>query len=337
MLNVVIVGFGGIARSHKKGYEILEKVGKARLAAVCDVRSEVFDQEIEINLTLERTDTVSAYNCYTNLDEMLKKEQIDFVDICLPSYLHREYAVKLMEKGYHVLCEKPMALNHEDCVAMLEAERKSGKRFMIAQVLRFFCEYEYLKTCIAENTFGKPLSASFYRFSRPPVWGWENWFMDYDKSGGGITDLHIHDVDIVRYLFGEPKSVSCRVVDTCTRYDIIQTAFYYNDLIVSAQGAWASKQTKFSAGYRVDFENAAVVYENGTVTVYPNDDRTPFSPDLVGWDGYTNEIAYFSDLVTGTIENKKNTSSSAAQTIRLIETMKQSADQNGQILAFCAK
>lgn len=337
MLNAVIVGFGGIARSHKKGYEILEKEGKVRLAAVCDIRSDVFDREIEINLDSESFSAVSTYHCYTDLNEMLEKERIDFVDICLPSYLHREYAVKLMEKGYHVLCEKPMALKSEDCIAMLETERKSGKLLMIAQVLRFFCEYDYLKTCIAENTFGKPLSASFQRFSRPPVWGWENWFMDYGKSGGAITDLHIHDADVVRYLFGEPKAVSCRAVDICTRYDIVQTSFYYDDLIVSAQGAWASKQTKFSAGYRVDFENAAVVYENGTVTVYPNDERAPFSPNLVGWDGYTNEIAYFSELVTGSIENKKNTSSSAAQTIQLIEIMKKSADQNGQMLAFSSK
>ena len=336
MLNAAIIGFGGIARAHKKGYAILEKEGKVRLVAACDVRKEAFEQQIETNLKSESTETESLFHCYTDLNEMLEKEQIDFVDICLPSFLHREYVMMLLERGYHVLCEKPMALNSKDCVDMVSAEKKSGNLLMIAQVLRFFNEYEYLKNCIEENTFGKPLAASFKRVSQPPVWGWDNWFMDYNKSGGCITDLHIHDVDMVRYLFGEPKAVSCRAIDTCTQYDIVQTSFHYEDLIVMAQGAWASKQTKFSASYRVDFEDAAVVCENGTVTVYPNNDRKPFSPELVGWDGYTNEISYFSDMVNGVIENKKNPTSSATQTIRLIEVMKQSADHNGQVLAFSA-
>jgi predicted dehydrogenase len=232
-----------------------------------------------------------------------------------------------MEKGYNVLCEKPMALNSEDCEAMLAAEKKSGKHFMIAQVLRFFDEYEYLRTCIENNTFGKPLSAFFNRVSNPPIWGWENWFMDYSKSGGCITDLHIHDVDIVRYLFGEPKSVSCHAVDTCTKYDLVQTVFQYDDVLVTAHGAWAAKQTKFAANYRVEFEKASVVYENGKVTVYPNDDTAPYSPELGSWSGYTNEISYFCDVVSGTIENKRNPASSAAKTICLIEAMKKSADQ----------
>lgn len=331
MLNAAILGFGGIARAHKGGYEILEKEGKVRLVAVCDIRADAFEQEIEINLKSESTKVSNTYHCYTDLEKMLEQEQIDFIDICVPSYLHREYSVKLMEKGYNVLCEKPMALNSNDCGAMLDAEKKSGKHFMIAQVLRFFNEYEFLKNCIENRTFGKPLAAFFNRISNPPTWGWDNWFMDYNKSGGCITDLHIHDVDIVRYLFGEPNAISCRAMDTCTKYDLVQTVFQYDDVIVTAHGSWASKKTKFFAGYRVDFEKASVVYESGKVTVYPNDETHSYSPELGNWNGYTNEIAYFCDVVNETIENKRNPASSAAKTIRLIEVMKQSADELGAV------
>ena len=331
MLNVAILGYGGIARAHQGGYKLLEEAGKARLVAVCDIREEAFGQEIQINLKSENSGSANAFHCYTDLEEMLNKEQLDFIDICVPSYLHREYSVKFLEKGYNVLCEKPMALNSEDCEAMLAAEKKSGKKFMIAQVLRFFKEYEYLKKCIENEIFGKPLAAHFKRVSNYPFWGWENWFMDYDKSGGCITDLHIHDVDVVRYLFGEPKAVSCQAVDTCTRYDLVQTVFKYDDVIVSANGSWSSKKTPFSAGYRVDFEKATLIYESGKVTVYPNDDTAPYSPELGDWNGYTNEIAYFCDVVNGTVENTRNPSSSAANTIRLIELMKQSADESGAL------
>lgn len=210
-----------------------------------------------------------AYQCYTDLEEILRNEQIDLIDICVPSYLHREISVKMLERGYNVLCEKPMALNSEDCTAMLEAEKKSGKHFMIAQVLRFFPEYEYLKSCITDGRFGKPLVAFFDRLSAPATWGWENWFMDYNKAGGCITDLHVHDIDIARYLFGEPKSVSCRAVDTNSKFDIVQTTLGYDDVIVTVHGAWASHKTRFSAGYRVDFEQATVVLENGKEQFIP--------------------------------------------------------------------
>ena len=335
MLNAALIGFGGIAQAHKNGYATLEKLGKVRLVAAYDIRKEAFEKTVEINLKTESKDEVSIFRCYTDLEEMLANEQIDFVDICVPSYLHKDISVMLLERGYNVLCEKPMALNSEDCGVMLEAEKKSGKHFMIAQVLRFFPEYEYLKTCIKENTFGKPLSAFFNRLSAPATWGWENWFMDYNKAGGCITDLHVHDIDIARYLFGEPKSVSCRAVDTNSKYDIIQTTLGYDDVIVTAHGAWASHKTRFSAGYRVDFEQATVVLENGKVTVYPNDDRDVFTPELTGWDGYTDEIDFFCDIVSGKIENTKNPAHSAAKTIRLIEAMKESADSQGRFVEIC--
>lgn len=335
MLKVALIGFGGIAQAHKNGYATMEKLGKARLVAVCDIRKDAFERTVAINLKTENKSTGMAFQCYTDLEEMLRNEQIDLIDICVPSYLHREISVKMLERGYNVLCEKPMALNSEDCTAMLEAEKKSGKHFMIAQVLRFFPEYEYLKSCITDGRFGKPLAAFFDRLSAPATWGWENWFMDYNKAGGCITDLHVHDIDIARYLFGEPKSVSCRAVDTNSKFDIVQTTLGYDDVIVTAHGAWASHKTRFSAGYRVDFEQATVVLENGKVTVYPNDDRDVFTPELTGWDGYTDEIDFFCDVVSGKIENTRNPAHSAAKTIRLIEAMKESADSQGRFVEIC--
>ena len=82
--------------------------------------------------------------------------------------------------------------------------------------------------------------------------------------------------------------------------------------------------------YRVDFEKASVVFEDGKVTVYPDRDPAPYTPKLEGWDGYTNEIAFFSDVVSGKITNERNPASSAAQTIRVIERMKASADAAGK-------
>ena len=332
MLKAAIIGFGGIAKSHKKGYDKLEKEGKVKLVAACDIRQEAFTSSVATNID-SATVQAGDYNCYTDIEEMLAKEKIDFLDICVPSFLHSEIAINMLERGYNVLCEKPMALSSEDCEKMLEAEKSSGKHFMIAQCLRFFKEYVYLKECIDDSRYGKVLGAFFSRNSAQPTWGWENWFMDYERCGGAIMDIHIHDIDIVRYLFGEPEAVSCRAKDCKTRYDIVQTALYYGDIPVTANGCWTAGKIRFAASYKVDFEKASVIYEGGVVTVYPEDGEA-FTPTLDGYDGYTEEISYFCDVVAGKIQNTRNPASSAAKSVKLIEAMKQSSDKHGEKVLF---
>ena len=332
MLNAAIIGFGGIAKAHKKGYDKLEKDGKVRLVAVCDVRPEAFDGNVQINISSDGFES-GTYNCYTDLDEMLTKEKIDFVDICVPSFLHCAISVDMLKRGYNVLCEKPMALTSEECALMLEAEMESGKHFMIAQCLRFFKEYQFLKECIDDGRYGKVLGAFFNRDSAQPLWGYENWFLDYDRCGGAITDIHIHDIDMVRYLFGEPEAVSCRASDCKTRYDIVQTSLYYGNMPVSANGCWTAGRIRFSASYKVDFEKASVIYESGAVTVYPEEGEK-FCPELCGYDGYTQEISYFCDVIEGKTANTRNPAHSAARTVKLVEAMKQSADRGGEKVDF---
>ncbi len=337
MLKAALIGYGGIAKAHQSGYTRLEKDGKVKLVAACDICEDAFEQKTKINIDSDTSQEIS-FRCYTDIEEMLSNEKLDFVDICVPSFLHREMAVKMLERGYNVLCEKPMALNSADCEVMLEAERRSGKHFMIAQCLRFFPEYQYLKDCIDDGRFGKVLGAFFNRNSAQPLWGYQNWYTDYERCGGAVMDIHIHDIDMVRYIFGEPETVSCRASDCKTKYDIVQTSLYYGDTPVSANGCWTAGRIKFAASYKVDFEKATVIYENGAVTVYPEDiEAEHYKPELTGYDGYTEEISYFCDVVEGKIQNTRNPASSAAKTIRLVEAMRRSADMNGNKIVFNAK
>ena len=336
MLKAALIGFGGIAKSHQNGYAKLEKDGKVKLVAAYDICKDAFEKKVKINIDNNSCQELS-FRCYTDLDEMLSVEELDFVDICVPSFLHREISVKLLERGYNVLCEKPMALTRADCDIMLEAEKNSGKHFMIAQCLRFFPEYEYLKSCIADGRYGKVLGAFFNRNSAQPLWGFENWYTDYERCGGAITDIHIHDIDMVRYLFGEPEAVSCRASNCMTRYDVVQTTLYYGNTPISANGCWTSGRIPFSASYKVDFEKATIIYEGGKVTVYTDDlNAEPYQPKLTEYNGYTEEISFFCDVVQGKVKNTRNPAISAAKTVRLIETMKKSANLNGEKLFFNA-
>ena len=334
MLKAGIIGFGGIAKAHRKAYANLKAQEKVELVAACDIDPEAFTRKVKINIDAAPVEVVEDLNFYTDLDEMLEKEQLDFVSICVPSFLHSEITVKVLRKGVHVMCEKPMALKHADCEAMMRASAESGKELMIGQCLRFYPAFDYIKDVLVKGTFGKVLGAFFQRISAPPIWGWQNWFMDPERSGGCITDLHIHDVDIIRYLFGEPQSVSCLASTSICKHDTVHTTFFYDGTPITAVGDWTLTGIPFQANCRIDLEKATVTFDGATVTVYPKDGGESYTVKLPKISGHEGELSYFADVVAGRIKNEKNPASSAAATISLVEHMRRSADANGAVLPF---
>ncbi|MBE6757650.1 MAG: Gfo/Idh/MocA family oxidoreductase [Ruminococcaceae bacterium] len=331
MLKAGLIGFGGIVKGvHLPAYQALEAAGKVKLVAACDIRPEAFTEDVQLNI--DGGDSRFAdLHTYTDLEEMLRNEELDFIDIAVPTYLHKKYAVDMLNRGYLVMSEKPMALTYDDCREMAAA---SNGRLMIGQCLRFCPEYLYLKKLIEDGTYGKVTGGSFRRLSAPPTWGWENWFMDPSRSGGVIFDLHIHDLDIIRFLFGEPKTVSC----TAGGHHIVEDAFAvsrmdYDGMSIYAEGRWDQVNMPFVADYRVSFEKANVVLEGGVVTVYPYEGDA-FKADITPADMYMKEIEYITDIFVSGQPNLQNPPESAAESIRLAATLKQSADNGGQTLPF---
>ncbi len=333
-IRVAMLGFGGIAKSHKRGYELLEKQGAPiKLVAICDINEEQFTKAAKINLDGTPKWDLSGQALYTDLDKMLAEQQFDMADICLPTYLHKEYACKMLKAGKHVLCEKPMALSAEDCREMLDTAVACNKKLMIGQCLRFEPLYLFLKNAIDNNTFGKVRYATFDRMSGPPRWGFERWYGDTARSGGAIMDLHIHDVDMVRFLFGEPDSVSALSYDTDTRWARINSRFMYNDgKIVVADASWdESATTKFQMGYRVRFDNAVVVLAGGKVTVYPEEGEA-YEATLDKADRMAEEIKFLAMNVLEERENTTNPPESAMLTVKLVESLRESADNCGKVV-----
>ena len=321
MLNAAIIGFGGIAQAHRQGYEALEKAGKVRLACAYDINPEAFEKTVAINISNGAGTAKDSVNFYTDLEEMLSKEKIDFIDICAPTYLHKELTVKMLRRGYNVLCEKPMSLSSADCEEMIATAKACGKHLMIGQVLRFYPAFEYIKEAIEDGRYGKVLNASFSRLSTPPTWGWDNWFMDPNRSGGCIIDLHVHDVDMIRYLFGEPEGVYCRASTSFCVNDVVHSTFIFGDLPVTAVGDWTQVGVPFTAIAHFGFEKATAVVNLDKLTVYPKDGIDPIEVALDTAAPFAREISYFVDVVTGDVKNEKNPPESAAKTVKLVETM----------------
>jgi predicted dehydrogenase len=193
MVRVGLAGLGFMGGTHAQCYAALPD---AELVAVADAeadRREKFAQ------------TYGAKPC-ASVEQMLS-EPIDMVDICLPTYLHRESVEAAAAAKKHILCEKPMALTLAECDAMIEAAKKAGVQFMVGHVIRFWPEYMVIKEILDSGRFGKVRWASASRLSPPPAWSWDHWIFDPNRSGGAVLDLHIHDLDFLAWILGKPKAV----------------------------------------------------------------------------------------------------------------------------------
>lgn len=289
-LKVCLVGCGGISGVHIPAWSKMEDI---ELVAVCDIRPEqmVFHAE---------------KNCYTNFDEMLANEKPDILDICLPTYLHKEYAIKAMNQGIHVICEKPICLDKESISEIYATAEKNNVFFMVAHVLRFWPEYEKLKEVYDNQTYGKLLSGSVFRLGGAPYWSWDNWMLDEKRSGLVPFDLHIHDLDFLVYALGAPKKMHAFRSKSNVQ-DYISADYEYEGFHINGEASWYAGSYPFTSGFRFQFEKAVVAYENGKLIAYEENDKkvelmavgneASGVINLPATFAYENEIRYFTDCV----------------------------------------
>lgn len=290
MLKIGLVGVGGISGAHIPAWKSMEDV---ELVALCDVRPE-------------RMENYADMRRYTDFEEMLAKEDLDILDICVPTYLHADFAIKAMERGLHVICEKPISLNQEDVKRVYDAARKNNVKFMVAQVIRFWPEYELIKELYDTGKYGKLLSGYMSRLSAMPGWSWDNWMQDESRSGLAAFDLHIHDMDYMVYAFGKPQNTISRRVKR-PEQDYISATYDFDGFSVTAESSFYAGNYPFAAGFRFQFEEALVTYQDGSCIIYHGDGRVEDltsapegdtgSINLPKSNAYANEIRYFTDCV----------------------------------------
>jgi predicted dehydrogenase len=189
-----------------------------------------------------------------------------------------------MNQGIHVFLEKPACITETACEKLLEAKEKSSVQVMVGQVLRSFEEYRFLKKAYDEQTFGKLKSIVMQRLSGTANWGFENWFHDESRSGSAVLDLHIHDLDFLRYLLGEPDGLQVKATAFPSGVvNHIVTQYQFKEVFASAEGIWdISPAIPFEAGFRAHFEQGTVVFRSNqehTLQVYLPD-GTSYVPTI---------------------------------------------------------
>ncbi|QQO10168.1 Gfo/Idh/MocA family protein [Breznakiella homolactica] len=192
-LSAVIVGAGYMGKKHLECYGNIDSVNVTGIVDLSEEKGKALAGQ-------------GGCAWFKTLEDCFAQNKPDFVDVCLPSNLHRDAAVTALGQGCDVLVEKPFAVELEDIDAMIQAEKNSGRRLMVAHTCRFMPQYIYAKNAIESGKYGKLLAAGLCRESETPQWSWNNWLHNKKASGGTILDLSIHDIDLANWFLGTPVS-----------------------------------------------------------------------------------------------------------------------------------
>lgn len=196
-LRVGVVGIGWAGQQHLKAYEALDGVSIVSLAGM--------EQELRESLQAE----YSIPNAFADWKDMLDHGGLDAISVAVPTFLHAPIAIAALERGIHVLSEKPIARNAAEGQAMVDAARKAGRVLDVAFNHRRRGDIQALKGVIDEGGLGRPYyaKASWLRRSGIPTLG--SWFTNPELAGGGpLADIGVHALDYALHLLGEPKVVA---------------------------------------------------------------------------------------------------------------------------------
>jgi UDP-N-acetylglucosamine 3-dehydrogenase len=210
---------------------------------------------------------------YASYDELVAAEDLEVVDVCLPTAFHKDLAVKAAGEGRHVILEKPIARTTEDAGEILDAFSGGSSRLFVGHVVRFFPEYVGIKDKIEAGELG---TIGVVRTSRrsPFLRGWNDWYADWRVSGGVLVDLLIHDFDFLRWTLGDIERVYARGVQgrEYNRLDYaLITLRFEGGAIAHVEGHW---------GYPGPFNYSIEVA--GSRAILTTDSTEPATLNLVG-------------------------------------------------------
>lgn len=334
-IGVGVAGLGFIGRIHLEAYAAARRDGHpCRVVAVCDR-----DPQRREGLASDggnigppaagRLFDPRDVRAYDEFDALLADEAVELVSICTYTDTHVDLAVRALRAGKHVLVEKPLARTSAEAARLREAADAADTLCMPAMCMRFWPGWGWLKARIDDGALGRVRSAVFTRLGAAPGWS-SGFYEDYDRSGGALLDLHIHDVDFLRWCFGEPREVaatgSLRHVTTLYRYDD-------GPEHVAAEGGWIGVPGfPFRMRYRVEFEQAAAEFDSlrdPPLMLY-HDGRGEAVP-LEAGTGYDGQVRHLLARITSGKGPLRATVAEAQAVLRLLEAERRSLESGAAV------
>jgi len=334
MIRVGVIGLGMMGRMH---YANWQKIDGAEVVAIADADAKRAAGDlsggwsnIEGGADALDMDRITGTTDYKALIAM---ENVDLVDVCVPTPFHAEMAVAGLQAGKHVVCEKPLARTTEQAREIVDAAAKAPGMFLPAMCIRFWPEWAWLKRAVERQSYGPVRDAMFRRVGSPPP----GWFADGEMSGGAILDLHLHDTDFIKFVFGMPEAVnSAGYVKFTGCIDHLVTRYLYDDgPMVHAEGGWGlADGFGFQMGYCVNFDNATAEYVMAReipLMLYHDGKAEPIACE--GADGYLNELSYLADCIAAGTPPTVVTAADAAESLALVDAERRSVE-TGQTVAL---
>lgn len=290
-VRIGVIGYGGIAKRLTKA--VLEHPA-ARIVTVYDVDEAACDAAVsELGADIAKS-----------AEDLVKRPDVDAVMVCTPPAAHLSGVLTAAATGKPIYSEKPLALNVAECDRMLTACKASGSTLFVGQVLRLLPFFWKSREIVAAGTIGKVQAVSVTRTGVSPVFhsGWRSRRAD---TGNMILEVHVHELDYMRSLMGEPVEVYARMSNVLGAMD-------YEDLAMAVIGFEGGRTGLLHANlvspegeYRVhivgDHGNMLHGGFGGTLTWKDMDGVSGEAKpeDITITDGYVREMASWVDGILG--------------------------------------
>ena len=327
-LRVGVVGMGNMGRCHS---DHMLKIEGVKLVALCDE----FSKDIADKFKNEKNIDV---NTYDNYDEMLEKEDLDIMYVCLPPFCHNGQVEKAAAKGLHVFLEKPIALDVNRGKSMVEAIEKNHVYSQVGHQMRFGNAVKRFKELVASGQAGQPMMF-IGRYECNSLHS--PWWRVKEKCGGQLFEQVIHLYDMAQYLMGNVKECSGRVANLGHKdvegYTIEDTSIsnlvFENGTLGVITGSNCAIKNEWNAAFRVVCQNMTMdfVDQNHATIVWTN--KSEGSIEKI--DG-TNDVSLMEDeYFISVVRNEKPEFANVKEgysDLKLVSAVVESSENDGKVV-----
>lgn len=327
-IGIGVIGMGFMGRTHVRAYQRAIAQGQAaKLLALCDRSSERFDAKGRVLNPLPGEDSAALFDptqleFTSDSDALFAREDVQLVSICTHTESHVDLAIQALEAGKNVLLEKPVALQAKEVQRLMHCADQSPGFCMPAMCMRFWPGWSWLKPAIDSGRYGRVLSACFRRLCAKPDWA-PDFYGDLSRTGGALFDLHIHDADLVHWLFGAPQAVH-----SSGDLHFVTSTYRYQDgpPHVSAQGGWNhSPGFPFQMHFSIIFERATAEFSSNAdpqLVLFEGGQQKTLELPQEYENGYEGEILHALEVCRGA--TPKLCLQDALEVVQLLESERES-------------
>jgi predicted dehydrogenase len=288
-LRAGIVGAGLIAGCHARAYAATPGV---EVVAVADPRCAKAEA---------LADTVGAVSC-TDLEQVLNLD-VDVVSVCTPPRTHADLAVRALEAGRHVLCEKPVAASLDDARRVLRAAEATDRIAMVGHVTRFEPDHRAARELVSSGHVGEVAMVVHSMTTSLPGWSEGGWLTRVEESGGPLLDLSVHSFDYLAWVIGSPAvrvhAVAADSPAGPATYTLA-TVRYANGAMAQVEASWAHPAPRgFKAVVEIVGKEGRISWDYDSINggaVYRDGGEVSWL-DPLGERGFAREVAAFTDAV----------------------------------------